>query len=240
MKKITLLVAIAFAGFACFEGELTAADQEGGPPGLQKKNGVPPGLQKKGGLPPGQAKKRGKQAQEEELAPAVKQAPTAPGVTPVPPKAGETAPAPTPPATAKAPDATKSPTTPEVAKPAPKVSKEVQERRERLATYVGELDKMAEKPEVRDRLMRRLTSRMDVPFSTVQADQKAHPNLGLGGLLIGHHIAKLSRTPSAQILAEHKAGKSWGEIANDHKVSLVELNERAREAKEAARDAARK
>jgi hypothetical protein len=119
------------------------------------------------------------------------------------------------------------------------VSKEVQERRERLATYVGELDKMAEKPEVRDRLMTRLTRRMDVPLATVQADQKAHPNLGLGGLLIGHQIAKLSRTPSAQILAEHKAGKTWGEIANDHKVSLVELNERARDAKEAARDAER-
>jgi len=263
MKKLTLLLAISLLGFGCFENILKADDDDSGPPGQKKKDGVPPGLQKKGGLPPGQARKRAKYGQPEQSVPATPPAanvpatPSAPPAatsvkappppappTPAPPTPSTPAPPPVP--IAKVPDAPKPPApdapkspTPEVAKPAPKVSKEVMERRARLDKHAADLDAMGKTPEVRDRMMVRMYQRLDVPLATMEAEMKAHPNLGAGGLVAGHYIAKRSKQPVEKILAAREGGKSWGEIASEHKVDLTELNEQMANAKESARAAGR-
>src|SRR5262245_45363011 len=92
MKTLTKnLLVVAVAGLTALN---VAADNEGGPPGQQKK--VPPGLQKKGGLPPGQAKKQrgNSDSSDEKTVAATTNAPA--GVTPV---------------KAREPEAPKSPTT---------------------------------------------------------------------------------------------------------------------------------
>jgi hypothetical protein len=262
MKKLTLLLAISLLGFGCFENILKADDDDNGPPGQKKKDGVPPGLQKKGGLPPGQAKKRAKYGQPEQSVPATPSAPAAPATPSVPPAPASvkapppSVPPPTPPTpstpapppvlTAKVPDAPKPPApdapklpAPEVAKPAPKVSKEVMERRVKLDKHVADLDAMGKTPEVRERMMVRMYKRLDVPLSTMEAELKAHPNIGAGGLVAGHYIAKRSKQPVEKILAAREGGKTWGEIAGENKVDLTELNEQMANAKESARVAER-
>lgn len=242
MKKYILCLAIALAHLTTASQSI--ADEHDDSPDQKKK--VPPGLQKKGGLPPGQAKKRAKQEAQNAAPAQPVQAPTAPPVTakvpdapkpPTPPPAPEVVKPATPePPQTSTPAVTK---TPETTKPAAKVSQEVLVRREKLHRHVTELDTMAQKAEVRDRLVTRLNLRLDVPLATIEAEQKTYPNVGLGGLMVAHHIARFSKQPADGILANHKSGKSWGEIAGERKVSLNDLIERMQDAKESARNAER-
>ena len=245
MKTLTsILLATAVVGLTASN---LAADNEGGPPGLQKKGGVPPGLQKKGGLPPGQAKKRGNSdSSDDQATAAATNSNSSAGVTTV--KAREPvrpdAPRPTtttvePPSVAKpAPETPKAPADPQITKSTggqPRLSKEAIEKRERLQQYIADLDTMGQKSEVRDRLMVRLYKNVGVPISTLQAEQKANPNVGIGGLYIAHGIARKSHQSADSILAEHKAGKDWPAVADAHKVSISDLIESAQGAKESAR-----
>ncbi len=254
MKKFTLILAVSLVGFGSFNTHLLAADDDNVPPG-HKKNGVPPGLQKKGGLPPGQAKKQAKYGQNPESAPVAPatsaspvpttvNTPPAPSVptptTPVPP------PPPAPTTTAKVPEPPKPPTpeapktsAPDTAKPAQPVSKAAMERRAKLDKHVADLDVLGNNQAARDQMFVRMNRRLDVPLGTLESELKAHPKLGIGGLLAGHIIARRSKQPAEKIFAAHDSGKSWGEIAGEHKVDLSELNDSMAEAKESARSAQR-
>jgi hypothetical protein len=252
MKTLTnILLVAAVAGLTALN---VTAENEGGPPGLQKKGGVPPGLQKKGGLPPGQAKKRGADSSDDKSAAAATNssanATTVKAREPVAPEA----PKPTTTEVAKpAPETPKGPIDPQITKssgqlpkpdegasktpdtkPAPRLSREAIEKGDRLKRFVADLDAMGQKSEVRDRLMVRLYKNVGVPISTLQAQEKANPNVGIGGLYIAHAIASRSHKPADSILAEHKAGKDWPTIAYAHKVSLTDLLESAQGAKESA------
>lgn len=256
MKKLTLLLAVSLVGVGLLNTPLRA-DDENAPPD-HKKNGVPPGLQKKGGLSPGQAKKQAKYGQPEVTsavsnapaatpaspAPTTANTPSAPSVpapaTPVPPTP------PVPSATVKVPEppkptAPESPKTPvpETAKPSQPVSKVAMERRAKLDKHVADLDAMGKNEAVRDQMLVRMNRRLDVPLGTMEAELKAHPNLGVGGLVAGHYISRRSKQPVDKILTAHDSGKSWGEVAGEHKVDLPELNERMADAKESARSAER-
>ncbi len=189
--------------------------------------------------------------------PSVPDAPAPPQVAkPAPPEIPK---APTPPEVAKpgTPDAPKPPAQPQIAKPstgqlpkptggigktpeptakpAPKLSKEAMEKRERLQKEIADLDTMAQKPEVRERLMVRLYRNFDIPLSTLEAQLKANPNVGMGGLYIAHGIARKSHHPADTILAEHKAGKDWTSIADAHKVSISDVTDSMKAARETAR-----
>lgn len=280
LKEMNALVRTLTIGAVAAATALTtalAADNEGGPPGLQKKGGVPPGLQKKGGLPPGQAKKRGKVEEAETQtsgkvtnvtavptsakAPETPQTPVPPQVAkPAPPEDSKTA---TPPAVAKPvpPEAPKSPAPPPIskptsgqlpppsggitkapdapAKPAPKLSKEATEKRERVQKSIAELNTVVAQPGARDRLLVRLNQHFDIPLAKLQAEEKAYPNIGMGGLYLAHGIARKSHQPVDKILAEHKSGKDWVTIADAHKVSMTELSESVAAAKESAQSTKR-
>jgi hypothetical protein len=243
--KMNALVRILIIGAVASATALTAAiaaENEGGPPGLQKKGGVPPGLQKKEGLPPGQAKKRGKTGEAETetsvavtsttAVPTSTKAPDAPTI-PAPPQDTKTA---TPPEVAKpgAPETPKS-----AAKPTPQLSKEATEKRERVQKSITELNTIARQPEARDRLLIRLNKHFDIPLAKLQAEEKANPDIGMGGLYIAHGIARKSHQPVDKIMAEHKSGKDWVAIADAHKVSMTELSESVAAAKESAQSTKR-
>jgi hypothetical protein len=248
MKRLTLFLAVSLVGVGLLNTPLRA-DDENVPPG-HKKNGVPPGLQKKGGLLPGQAKKQAKYGQPE-VTSAVSNAPAATPASPVPttvntqPPPSVPAPVtPVPSTTVKVPEppkptAPEAPKTsvPETAKPSQPVSKVAMERRAKLDKHVADLDAMGKNEAVRDQMLVRMNRRLDVPLGTMEAELKAHPNLGVGGLVAGHYISRRSKQPVDKILAAHDSGKSWGEIAGEHKVDLPELNERMADAKESARSA---
>jgi hypothetical protein len=238
-KLATVGVILALCGAAAM-----ANDDDDAP-----KKGVPPGLAKKGGLPPGQAKKQG-----------YGQTQTANPSTPPTVQARETAPAPNTPAAPATPGApapttpiqpantTPTPTTPTTTQPpsadpnlsdSVKVGKEVQARRAKVESQVAEIDGFGNTAEARERIFTRLHRNSNIPVSTLEAQRKAYPDVGLGGITVANYISKGNPKVSAlQVLAEHKStGKGWGEIAQGHGVHLTELIDWLAEAKAAARQA---
>jgi hypothetical protein len=224
-----------------------AAEESDGNPAQTEKN-VPPGLQKKGGLPPGQAKKRAwtgattnasvpstVQAREPEKVTTVITIPETPRppvvVQPQLPQAPRVPQVPTQVVRVQVPAAPQAPTEP------PKYDKDVLERRARVDSHVAELDAMGQQAAVRDRIIARMYRRSEIPISAVEAQEKSHPAVGMGGIFIANQIARHAKVPVEQIYAEHAGGKSWGELANVHKVSAVDLLEKLSEAKASARDA---
>jgi len=207
-----------------------------------KKKGVPPGLAKKGGLPPGQAKKQQGNSQAgnttTNAAPVTVQAkepnPAPTTTTPAPatpatPLASTPAPKPTPTTTA--------PSVPD--EPGAKVGREVQARRAKLESQVAELDSFGNTPEARERVFTRLHKNSNIPVSSLEAQRKAYPDVGLGGLTVANYITKgNSKVTAQQVLAEHKStGKGWGEIAQSHGVHLTDLIDWMAEAKASAKQA---
>lgn len=236
-KLATVGVILALCGAAAM-----ANDDDDAP---NNKKGVPPGLAKKGGLPPGQAKKQG-YGQNQSANPST---PTV--------QAKEVAPAPnTPASTAPATPATPAPTAP-AANTTPtanntqppsadpnlsdsvKVGKEVQARRAKVESQVAEIDGFGNTAEARERIFTRLHRNSNIPISTLEAQRKAYPDVGLGGITVANYISKGNPKVSAlQVLAEHKStGKGWGEIAQTHGVHLTELIDWLGEAKAAAKQA---
>ena len=244
MKKLLILAIAGVALLTLPAAQLRADDDDSGPPG-QKKKGVPPGLQKKGGLPPGQAKKQSTPTEASPTQPApATPAPAGTGGTQ--PATPATTPAPTPSAPAATPTSAQpvptSPTTPETpgsasTSPGKQYDKDVLERRARLNKRVEDLDAMGRHPEVRDRMFARMYRRSDIPISTLEAQEKAHPEAGVGGIMIANTIAKHAKVPVDQVYAEHKTGKSWGEIANERKVNVADLLEKTADYEASARDA---
>ena len=226
------------------------ADDDDGP-NHKKEKGVPPGLAKKGGMPPGQAKKYGQNGnattngsapitvQAKEPAPvAATPATPAPAATPATSTTPPTTSANTPkPAVTPTPQTTS--TDPQVSEPSIKVGKDVQARRAKVESQVAEIDSFGNTPEARERIFTRLNRNSNIPISTLEAQRKAFPDAGLGGITVANYISKGNPKVSAhQVLAEHKSsGKGWGEIAQTHGVHLTDLIDWLAEAKASAKQA---
>jgi hypothetical protein len=244
--KTLLIVTIASVVLISLPTQSRAADEDSGPPG-QTKKGVPPGLQKKGGLPPGQAKKRASQNDTEEKSPTSTPTTPTPSVNAPPSGTGTVStPSSTPgqsgsanPASGAGSSTAVTPNSGQSSDSGRQYSKETLERRALLNTRVEDLDAMGRHSEVRDRVFARMYRGSGVPISALEAQEKAYPDMGVGGIMIANTIAKHGRIPVEQVYAEHKAGKSWGEIANQHKVSVADLLEKTSDYTAAARDAER-
>jgi hypothetical protein len=244
--KTLLIVTIASVVLISLPTSSRAADEDSGPPG-QTKKGVPPGLQKKGGLPPGQAKKRASQNDAGEKSPtSTPTTPTPSGNTPPSGTGPASPPSSTPgqsgsanPASGAGSSTAVTPNPAQSSDSGRQYSKEALERRALLNKRVEDLDAMGRHPEVRDRVFARMYRGSGVPISALEVQEKAHPQVGIGGIMIANTIAKHGKIPVEQVYAEHKAGKSWGEIANQYKVSVADLIEKTSDYTAAARDAER-
>lgn len=164
---------------------------------------------------------------------------TAPGQpAPIRVQAREPATVPTP-SSPKAPSVDVATVPPNSQPAAQQYSKEMLERRALLNKRIEDLDAMGRHPEVRDRVFSRLYRGAGIPISALESQEKAHPEAGIGGMMIANIIAKLGRISVEQVYAEHKAGKSWGEIANERKVGVADLLDKVSDYSAAARDAER-
>ena len=236
MKKFATKFAI-FGVVLVLAGATASADDE-----QQQKKGVPPGLQKKGGLPPGQAKKQ-RGSNQGEQTPTVQAKEASKTATPSTPATPTTSTTPATPATPPTPVASTPAlaTTPPSApnEPGAKVSREVQARRAKVESQVAELDSFGNTPEARERVFTRRYKKSNIPLSSLEAQRKAYPDVGLGGLTVANYITKgNSKVTAQQVLAEHKAtGKGWGEIAQSHGVKLTDLIDWMAEANASAKQA---
>jgi len=257
MNKIVSAFTVIGLALAVSISPASAKDKDkGGPPGLQKKGGVPPGLQKKGGVPPGQAKKQGRPAVEEEDSdapvkvkarersqptsrpsdagnvPESREPSTKPVESPAPASAPETsAPKKVTTPEAKTPEPVVSNPTTKTSQPASNVRKETQQRRDRLDQNLAAINAQAADPNARKTVLKKISSRNDISVAKLEAQLKAHPNLGPADLYAAHEIARESKKPVERIIAQHEGGKSWGELANEHRAGLQDLVEHSGELK---------
>jgi hypothetical protein len=168
---------------------------------------LPPGLRKKDKLPPGWEKKVGKDAESSKQA-VTTATNTANGVVADPKSAT--------PAT---------PTAPVVSAPAPKSPlpvkarspQEVKASFEKNVRNVNNLDNQAP---ARTAGFAAISKETGVPVATIQKQHREHEAMGSAGLLMANLIAAQTKKPAANYLRQREAGKSWPEIAAEHKVSL--------------------
>jgi len=76
-----------------------------------------------------------------------------------------------------------------------------------------------------------------VPLPTLEETQKQHPNAGIGALLIAQEISVRTQKSVADILRLYSDGKSWSQIAQDHKQDLTALEQKLARVEQAMRDA---
>jgi hypothetical protein len=242
MKRLVIILNVLSLLLAVQAPTASAKDNEDqGPPGLRKKGGVPPGLQKKGGVPPGQAKKQGKHVRREENRDTQEnrgkdEAPSNPAPSQpasVEPAAQPAQPVPTP--TPTQPNVT----TPTV-QPEKKVGRDRQRRRDKLDENLEALNGFAQTPEIRSRVLQRISNQRRISVARLEAQLRAHPDLGPGDIYVADIIAKGAKKPVDAVLAEHQAGKDWGRLANENKIDLPRLVEKTGALRSDAAQTARK
>ena len=219
------------------------------PPGLQKKGGLPPGQAKKKGKKGAKEKDSDAPAKSESTPKGVENQTTPPPVSapkvPEPVKPGDKpskpaspqvqtpeTPKPPGPATTTPPPTSK----PTETKPAKSratspsttggpVSKEAVDKKTDLDRGVAGLNQTSGSVSTSDR--KSLTSQaarsLGVSQASLEAQAKAHPEVGLGDLYVANSISKSSKASAESLIAQNKGGKSWGKIAEENKANLDQI-----------------
>src|SRR5215471_10450516 len=82
-------------------------------------------------------------------------------------------------------------------------------------------------------VLTRVSNETGVPVSTLQTE-KSTTELGFGGLEAANLLANASGKSFSDIVAMHKAGEGWGEIARDNGLNLGKLESAAHRSSKAA------
>lgn len=101
-----------------------------------------------------------------------------------------------------------------------------------LEKSVAALDEAGKKPEGQARVLERISKDTSVPVKTLE-EQRERSKLGFGGLFIANVLAKETGKTFDQIVAWHKDGKGWGEIAKENNVKLGPVISQAKRAEKA-------
>jgi|GEM_PF-2502971 len=102
-----------------------------------------------------------------------------------------------------------------------------------LEKSVAALDQADLKPRGHAQVLEGIAKDTGVPVKTLAA-QREKTKLGFGGLFIANALAKATGKTFDQIVALHKDGKGWGQIANEHNVKLGSIVSQAKRAEQAA------
>jgi hypothetical protein len=173
---------------------------------------LPPGLRKKDKLPPGWEKKVGKDAEtgKQTVTTATNTVNTTKSVVSDPKSATPATPAVTSPVVSA--PAPKSPLPAKARSP-----QEVKASFEKNVRNVNTLDNQAP---ARAAGFAAISKETGVPVATIQKQHREHEAMGSAGLLMANLIAAQTKKPAGNFLRQREAGKSWVEIAAEHKVSL--------------------
>ena len=77
-----------------------------------------------------------------------------------------------------------------------------------------------------------LATHLGVPVDTLKK-AKAEYNSGFGELYVVHQFAKMTSTDARTIMAEMKAGKTWGVVAKEKKIDMDQFTRDARQLEDA-------
>jgi hypothetical protein len=260
--RISLLVT-AGAWLGSMAPQIAAAppERDGLPPGLQKKDKLPPGWQKKVGQngshdgtsvatnANGSGNGAGTTTTTTTTSTSTTSGSTTTPVRPKsPPVIVTTTPTtpttptpptpPTPPTTPTTPNTPSNPTTTGSTALRRPLTREQRANLDRMERALSDLEVQAARPGAGDRLLHRLSNRLNIPMTTLQAQLRNQPGLSVTHLYLATIIAKEGRVTSEQVLQERKGGTSWADIALNLKVPYSDLAERLRAAEDAAREAA--
>ena len=75
-----------------------------------------------------------------------------------------------------------------------------------------------------------------VPLTTIQAEHKDHPQMGLAGLFVAHQLSVKTHKPVDQLIKQRQAGRSWTEVARANNQDLAELDQKLTRIEEAMRN----
>ena len=82
----------------------------------------------------------------------------------------------------------------------------------------------------KQRMLSIITINTDVAATTLE-QEKARTGLTFGDVYVAHSLALATRKKFSAIVALHKSGQNWAEIAKSHKVTLKGSSELIREMK---------
>jgi predicted GIY-YIG superfamily endonuclease len=88
-----------------------------------------------------------------------------------------------------------------------------------LDEHVKVVNRTAKTPEGEQRVVEHLSRELNVPAATLRA-QREQSKLGWGELAIAYRLSQETKIPVDQLIAEHKSGKGWGQIARENKLKL--------------------
>lgn len=103
-----------------------------------------------------------------------------------------------------------------------------------LEKSVAALDEAGKKAEGKARVLERISKDTGVPVKTLEA-QKDKSKLGFGGVFIANALAKETGKTFDELVALHKEGKGWGQIAKDNNVKLGPVVSQAKAAEKVAK-----
>jgi hypothetical protein len=108
-----------------------------------------------------------------------------------------------------------------------------------LDDHARALNRAAQTPEGERRVVEHLSQELKVPAAMLRA-QREQSRLGWGELSIAYRVSQKTGVPLEQLIAEHKSGKGWGEIAKEHNVKLGPIVSEAKESSRALEAKTRK
>ena len=95
-----------------------------------------------------------------------------------------------------------------------------------IAKLIDDINAAARKN--KQRMLSIMVINTDVASSTLE-EEKARYGVTLGDVYVAHSLALATRKKASVLFAQHKAGKTWAQIAKSHNVSLKGSSELIKE-----------
>ena len=89
---------------------------------------------------------------------------------------------------------------------------------------IRDINRLDNKESARLAGLRAVSQETGVRVPVLEAQQKAHPKVGIAGLLVVNEIAVHNKKEASDILKSHSEGHTWVEIARSHGESLETLD----------------
>ena len=91
-----------------------------------------------------------------------------------------------------------------------------------LADRAAAIDRVLTQPEGYRVVVGHISRELGIVVDTLRA-QHAQTGLSWGEILIAHRVSREAKVGFDQIAAEYRTGRSWEDIARDHKVDLQKI-----------------
>jgi hypothetical protein len=107
--------------------------------------------------------------------------------------------------------------------PIPVVSAADDSSKDELDRKAKVVNREAEKESVFKQALHHVSIETGVPESTIEAQHRRNPDMGLAGIMMANVMAAETKKDSSEFIKQRKGGKGWSAIARANNVSLDKL-----------------